>query len=218
MPDDGELFTDGGDTVRHSLALDDGGCPHITFHQRHPEDGSRLFYARWDGDSWHKEVVTREAANGYEHSLAIDSDGNPSVAHEAENSDALMYSRRTGVDQWETEEVDDIHPWDIEQITSADGQPAIAVVSASQRSVLSDPKLLYFHRDAGDWNRQEVFAIDETLNLDDTPAFDDEGRLHLGMAAGQSAEGVFYGRRAESGSWDKDHMELEERDIAHCTL
>jgi hypothetical protein len=88
-----------------ALALDSAGLPHVVY------GGDALYYARFDGASWHTEVI--DAAPGiddiYESpaSLALDAAGSPHVSYLSATSSALRYAHRTP-QGWQVETVDSL--------------------------------------------------------------------------------------------------------------
>lgn len=87
-----------------SLTLDPQQCPHITYTgNADTQDGpTELRYARFDGNVWQKEIITRKAVRASASALKLDSQGRPHVVwqHHVEND--LYLSVKNGT-RWDTE-------------------------------------------------------------------------------------------------------------------
>lgn len=82
-----------------SLAFDSSGHPAISYC-----DGEQraVKLARWNGDSWSREVVIEEIGSGWDTSLAFDSSGYPVVSSYGAVEDMLKLSRWDGT-SWAVE-------------------------------------------------------------------------------------------------------------------
>lgn len=97
------IDTDVGGVDQTSLAMDDLGRPHLTYHQN--KTGSYgLKYASWNGTTWLIENLDPDA--GTDSSLALDAAGEPHVAYTKRDGYInLYYTHKPGA-TWKTEVVD----------------------------------------------------------------------------------------------------------------
>lgn len=98
-----------GHTASTSLELDSFDRPHIAVGNREEQDTENVLrYFYYNGSDWEYETVDDYGATGFQISLALDSQDNPSISYH--NADYphqdLRYARRTP-DGWETLVVDD---------------------------------------------------------------------------------------------------------------
>lgn len=78
------------------LALDDGGFPHLSYHDRSNDD---LRYARWDGTQWVLETVDSGRQVGAFSSLALDRNGYPHISYQYVSQAQVKYAWWDG-SQW----------------------------------------------------------------------------------------------------------------------
>lgn len=74
----------------HSLQLDAQNRPHIAY------GGDRLYYARYDGGNWIREVVDDSPGVGSAASLAFDSQGSPAISYYDSVNHRLKYAHKVG--------------------------------------------------------------------------------------------------------------------------
>ena len=82
-----------------SLALDSSGNPHIAYGDDH------LYYAWYDGSTWHKETVDPAWGVGSNASLKLDGSGNPHISYYDDTNKDLKYASYDG-STWSIQTVD----------------------------------------------------------------------------------------------------------------
>ena len=76
-----------------SIALDEGGNPHISYYD---ETNGDLKYARWTGSAWSIETVDSDGCVGMSTSIALDEGGNPHISYYDWDNMDLKYARWVG--------------------------------------------------------------------------------------------------------------------------
>lgn len=138
-----------GNPAGISLAIDDGGFPHISY-----STPSEIRYAHLEGSSWTVEIVDAidTGLNELDTSLALDQFGYPHIAHCMCSGDSLMYSVNQG-GGWETEAVCAISP-------DMSGDPDLALDSMGRPHIAfsSEDDLKYAFNDepSGTWYQNEA--------------------------------------------------------------
>lgn len=87
-----------------SLALDDNGCPHISYYDY---SNGNLKYAFWTGSSWNFEIVDSNENVGRYTSIALDDANNPHISYYDYSNGNLKYATKTG-GSWDITSVDSL--------------------------------------------------------------------------------------------------------------
>jgi len=85
-----------------SLALDDQGFPHISYHDDVDRD---LKYARWDGSIWNVETVDTQEYVGHHTSIALDDKNHPHISYYDTTNARIKYAIWNGT-AWRIDVVD----------------------------------------------------------------------------------------------------------------
>ena len=113
-----------------SLALDETGAPHISYHNAW---GGDLKYARWDGSQWRLATVEGTGTNhviGQNSSLALDVNESPHIAYTDKTSNVLKYAYWDG-GQWVLMPVSTARNFGTALALDVDGRPRVAFCGGS---------------------------------------------------------------------------------------
>jgi hypothetical protein len=138
-----------GGIADRSLVLDNTNHPHIAYGADH------LYYAWYDGSTWHKETVDPAWGVGWYASIALDSSGNFHISYHDDINCDLKYAYYDG-SRWHIETVDS--NGDVGQYTSIalDGsdRPHISYYDGTNSWLKGSLKYAYY--DGGIWHIETV--------------------------------------------------------------
>ncbi len=158
------------DMTDRSLALDGNARPHIAY------GGDRLYYAYYDGSTWHRETVDTSPGVGSHAAIAVT--GTTAITvhisyYDAVNGD-LKYARRDAGGQWTVQTVDD--NGDVGQYTSIaldqQGRPHISYYDVTNKN------LKYAYWDGSQWHTETAHS-DNDVGMYSSIAIDSDGDPHI---------------------------------------
>jgi hypothetical protein len=172
-----------------SLRLDAAGHPHVAYGEDH------LYYARYDGTTWHYETVDSSLAVGSHAALALDGSGVPHLAYYDALRGALKCAWEDGAG-WHNTPVD---------TSGADGYgTSLALDGMSRPHVIyrgrAGPgtfELRYASNDGSDWS-QEVIDSGLHPGVGGSVVLDAAGFVHVAFH-GLSSPCLMYARRDTLG-------------------
>lgn len=177
-----------------SLRLDAQGYPHIAYGRRH------LYYAWYDGATWHTEIVDSAEWVGEYSSLALDGDGHPHISYFDGDTMTLKYAARDG-DAWDIQTVDSdgYVGWETSLALDADGHPHISYYDGD------NGYLKYAGWDGapetgGDW-RIDIVDSDGDVGWDTSLAVDADGNPHISYYDGDNGDLKYARWDSGGGEW-----------------
>lgn len=151
------------------LVLDSSNLPHIVY------GGDQLYYARYDGAIWYKELIDSSWGSGREASLALDSNDKPHIAYTNSISENLKYAHYDG-DQLIVTTID---------MSSGHSQTSIALGSNDEPyiSYKANYELRLAQMNGSKWITQ---TIDLASAYYSSLALDNDNKPHVAYANGYS--------------------------------
>jgi PKD repeat protein len=148
-----------------SLALDDHGFPHISYHD---SQNDTLQYAKWTGSDWNIEIVD-SVWDPHTSSIALDRNDRPHIAYEYHTEEKIGYARWNGT-------------WNIEVVGPGHSMVSLALDKNDHPHLgYVDPKnhtLQYAKWNGTGWEFQTVDASCR-VNFGNSMALDSQGFPHM---------------------------------------
>ncbi len=176
----GKIFRNMG--PRH-MVLDQEGHPHMAY------GGNHLFYAYYDGESWHIETVDSEGDVGWYTSLALDASGHPHISYYDETNGDLKYAYYDG-ESWHIETVDsegDVG-WYTSLALDASGHPHISYYEYIN---VYFKYVKYAYYDGESWHIETVDSAGYGGNYTSL-ALDASGHPHISYYSGTALKYAYY--------------------------
>ena len=154
------------------LVLDAAGHPHIAY------GGDFLYYAHFDGTTWHRETVDVSRGVGGRPAIALGPSGLPHIGYYDAPRDCVKHAYKDA-EGWHIEAADD---------TEAAGGCAIGVdstggVHLSYRGPTATDGLLYAYKSGSGWSIETIDATQHNIGYDPSLVVDAEGRPHVSYQA-----------------------------------
>ena len=169
-----------------SLALDEDGYPHISYHDGWPN--MDLKYAYQDASGWHIETVDSEGRFDFT-SLALDGDGYPHISYRYRSNHDLKYAYQDA-SGWHIETVDSEGGFDTSLALDGDGYPHISY---------SNSGLKYARQDASGWHIETVdsgVGVVSSTSL----ALDGDGYPHISYTVESGLDNVYLSYACQDAS------------------
>jgi hypothetical protein len=151
-----------------SVQLDSEGYPHIAY------GGKHLYYARYDGQTWHYDVVDESPDVGIQASLALDGLDHPHISYFGQPDRVLKYAWNDGA------------TWHVEAIGSASWYHSLALDEAGHPHISyyeSDTNsLTYTSFDGTGWYSETVDSCGGEWN---SLVLDSAGHPHISYRGGE---------------------------------
>ena len=186
------------------IDVDEGGAPHIAWHNHDREDGA---YATLVDGEWVGSNIRDQGHDGWDISVVIDPGGRPHVA----SVDPRQFGSRSGVeyavlegDSWEVEEVGSgpvAYEFGTEIVLDSRGRPHVAWYDNS------DKDLKYAIKDSGAW---DISTVDAEGDVGRFPslALDVQGNAIITYYERLSpTEGYVKLARWDGGGWDLQRID-----------